>query len=500
MPTRLREVPIHRTTDLSLYRDLDGFDALTAELRSLGAEVSRAMGRRKVWMISSTASGGGVAEMMPRLCSFLADVGVEARWLVLEPGEPEFFRMTKALHNMLHGQPGFDDPAGARAIYERVSEEAAQELRQIDRGDIVVIHDPQPAGIASRLRERCRPPLLWRCHVGIARRNRWTDEAWRFLRPYLAHYRRLFFSLLSYAPDEWLDRSRELCPGIDPFSHKNRSLRPYKLVGILRSAGLVDGPPVPHWAAFRERVCRWSDAAWVEAPIADLLHVPTIVQVSRFDRLKGFAPLIPAFRRMVEFCAKEAPRLRADSERVLSEVGRAHLILAGPDPAGIADDPEARDVLEELCGRHAGLDPTLRERVHILRLPMADVKENALMVNALQRIATVAVQNSIEEGFGLTVSEALWKRTPVVAANVGGIAAQVRQGSDGLLVDDPGDPEAVGRALLQQISSPLAAEAMARSGRLRVREHFTILSQVRSWLHAFGAALEGGDRGPSPAG
>jgi len=497
--TRIREVPLHRTTNLELYRALDRFGPLVSELREMGARVAGRLGRNRVWMVSSTATGGGVAEVMPRTCSLLADLGVDARWLVLEPGDPAFFAVTKGLHNMLHGAPGLERPEEARVVYERVSAEAASEMRQIDRRDLVVIHDPQPAGIALHLRRPEAGRLAWRCHVGVPQRNENTTAAWDFLRPYLGVYDRMLFTMMAYAPDEWLAKSGEICPGIDPFAHKNRPLRPYKLLGIMRSAGLIPGPPVPHWAQFRAKVQRWN-GRWEESPLPSLLYCPTILQVSRFDRLKGFEPLLPAFERLIHMTPEVAPTLRANSERVLSEIERAHLVLAGPDPTGVTDDPEAAEVLADLCRAHDALPDRLRDRVHVLRLPMADVKENALIVNALQRMASVVIQNSIREGFGLTVSEALWKRAPVVASNVGGIAMQIRHGSDGVLIDDPRSPESIARALLELVASPMQGEAMARSGRERVREHFTVLSEIRSWLRTFDRLLEGGGLAASPAG
>lgn len=500
MTTTVREVPLRRTESLALFHDLDDFDPLVAEVRQEGARISKLLGRRRIWMLNSTATGGGVAEMMPGLCVLLADVGVDTRWLVLEPTEPQFFRLTKALHNMLHGKEGNVDLEAGRRIYERISAEAVEGLRPVQPCDLLVVHDPQPAGIGPLLRHGACPILLWRCHVGVSKQNEHTERAWDFLRPYLEAYESMLFSWLSYAPDEWLARSAELSPGIDPLAHKNRTLRPYKLVGVLRAAGLIDGPPVPEWARFRAPVRRWTGIGWEATPIADLLHTPAIVQISRFDRLKGFDLLLPAFERLLELAPAEAPRTRAKTERMLSEVGRARLILAGPEPAGVADDPEAMEVLEELCAAHARLPPEVQSRVHILRLPMEDVKENALIVNALQRLAAAVVQSSVEEGFGLTVSEALWKGTPVVASNVGGIATQIRSGTDGILVDDPADSEALGRGLLRVFAAPMEVELMARSGRARVRDHFTILSQVRSWLRAFSRALAADNPGASPGG
>lgn len=496
MPTRIHEIEIRRTARLGFYRDLDHLDPLVDELHRRGREVAERLGAGRVWMLNSTATGGGVAELLPRLCALMGDAGVDTRWLVLEPGDPDFFHLTKSLHNMLHGFPGERTPAASRELYERVSAEAALHLRHVARDDVLVIHDPQPAGAAVHLRPRQGPRLVWRCHVGIPEGNEHSDEAWEFLRPYLRPFERMVFSAAPYIPDDLLPRSEVIPPGIDPLSHKNRTLRPYKLTGVLRSANLVEGPPVAEWARFKAPVERFSGGRWIAEPIPHLLHLPLIVQISRFDRLKGFQYLIPAFAELLQTYRERIVHLRADTERVRCELEAAHLVLAGPDPSGVADDPEAGALLEELCAQQAALPPEIGRRVHLLRLPMVDIKQNALVVNALQRLAAVVVQNSLREGFGLTVSEALWKRTPVVAANVGGIAVQMRHETDGLLVHDPTQPSAIAEALLLTLARARSAEAMARSGRGRVREHFLVLAELRAWLrlleHLLGA--------PRPAG
>lgn len=490
MGATIHEIPLKRTIELGLYRDLDHLLPLLEELVAAGQSVARRLGTHRVWMLNSTAAGGGVAEMMPRVSSILNDLGVDTRWLVLDPGRPDFFPLTKRLHNLLHGESQDFDPVAARRIYEEVSEQGGRALHRVEPGDVLVVHDPQPAGVASYLRETVCTRTIWRCHIGVSERNESTRLAWDFLSPFLAPYQRLLFSAYAYIPEKWLEKSGELHPGIDPLAHKNRSLRPYKLVGILRSAGLVDGPEVAPWARFQAQAQRYEEGAWVTEPIPDLLHVPIILQVSRFDRLKGFQYLIPAFERLADVCRERSLHVRADVERVLDELSRACLILAGPDPAGVSDDPDASDMLEALCRQQEALPPDVRRRVHILRLPMADVKENALIVNCLQRIAAVVIQNSVKEGFGLTAAEALWKGTPVIASNVGGLAIQIRHGTDGLLVGDPTSPHQISDSILRMLTYPLEAESMGRSGRQRVREHFMVLIQVKRWLEELSALLD----------
>ncbi len=485
MSANVREVPAHPAPGLDLYRTLDHLGSLCEEVQRLGDRVSALLGPRRVWMLNSTVSGGGVAEMLPALCSLLDEVGVDGRWLVLEPHDPSFFEATKALHHLIHGRPGGVRLEEALDVYDRVSAAAANDLRHLDPDDLLVVHDPQPAGVGIHLRAETRPHLVWKCHIGVPFENEHTAAAWDFLRPYLAPFERLLFSAASYIPDEYTSRAGVVMPGLDPLSHKNRDLRPHKLVGILRSAGLIEAPEPRSWARFCRPVQRYVEGRWEASPIPGLLYKPLVLQVSRFDPLKGFDLVIPAFRRLLEIYEERAPHLRADTDRVLAELGDVELVLAGPDPAGVSDDPEGARVLADLCDRVRLLPPALARRVHLLRLPMESAKENALIVNALQRIAAVVVQASREEGFGLTATEAMWKATPVVASNVGGLEVQIRDRIDGRLVDDVPNPDAWAEALLEAIAHPKAAEAMARSGRSRVRDHFHVLVQLRSWLLEF---------------
>lgn len=490
MPARVRAVDVPHHIRLEDYRSVEHLDAAVDACARLGAEVGDLLGTGRVWMLNSTETGGGVAEMLPREVSLLSDVGVDCRWLVLEPDDVEFFRATKLLHNMIHGEAPGAPMERIVDVYRRVSDEAARSLRtHVESDDLLVVHDPQPLAAGAALPSDHCPCRVWRCHIGLPWENEHTRAAWAMLEPHLGPYQRLLFSSERYVPAHVEHKSGVLHPGIDPLSHKNRELRPTKLVGILRSAGLVPGPAVPEWARFRAPVRRLVDGAFQTSPIDDLLFGPFVLQVSRFDRLKGFHLLIPAFERLLQTGAARAMHHKVDTARAAAELSRTKLVLAGPDPAGVADDPEAQSVLDELVAQHAALPADVARRVHVLLLPMESPKENALVVNALQRAASVVAQCSIEEGFGLTVTEALWKATPVVASDVGGIGIQIRPGTDGLLVEDAADPDALAAALFDQLFLSRPAAAMAASGRRRVAGHFLLLVQVRRWLEELRALL-----------
>lgn len=191
-----------------------------------------------------------------------------------------------------------------------------------------------------------------------------------------------------------------------------------------------------------------------EAPAWD---DPLFVQVSRWDPLKDHSGVMRGFASFVERCDPE---------------GRTQLVLAGPDVSGVTDDPEGAIVLEELKAEWAAFPAHLRSRMHLATLPMDDLGENAAIVNALQRHASVVVQKSLREGFGLTLTEAMWKSRPVVASRVGGLQDQVTHNEDGLLLDDPADVEALGEALCRLSRDEALAARLGANARERVRADF----------------------------
>ena len=483
MASRFRKVEIDESISLGDYAVAPH---LAPAVRSLRDEASRIVPRldgRRVWMVNSTAQGGGVAEMLPRLVSILREVGIPTAWLVLETDRAGFFPLTKRLHNLIHdsGDPVLE--SDDRTLYEAVSREAADDLaRIVGDHDILVVHDPQPLGAGGIVRREGGPPSVWRCHIGLDRVSERTRAAWEFLRPWAEPYDRAVFSAPEYIPPFLEGRGETIAPGLDPHGHKNRELSPHKLVGVLCNAHLA----VPYHpvltGSFAETARRLSDGGTFEPAEGEneigLLYRPVVVQVSRWDRLKGWRPLLDAFVRLKGADFEPA----SDSARHRRRLQITRLILAGPDPASIQDDPEAREVLEDLRRAWLELPTEIRRDVAIVTLPMASRKENALMVNALQRCATVVVQNSIQEGFGLTVTEAMWKGAAVLSSHACGPRHQIRDGPDGVLVRDPEDPEEIAAAMDGLLSDPLRRTRLGESARLRVHQEFLVFRQAQAWL------------------
>lgn len=320
-------------------------------------------------MVNSTAVGGGVAEILTRLLPLAREVGLDARWHVMKGG-PEFYDITKAFHNALHGSAYTARPHDFEVFldYNRRNRE-----RLALDGRFVVIHDPQPAAFIETRSPRdkqapgTKQTWIWRCHIDLSRPQ---PDVWNFLAPFVSRYDSAIFSSPEF--------SRQLpipqylfYPSIDPLSDKNRDL----------DADFIDDVLTRYGIDPRRRI---------------------LTQISRFDRLKDPLGVLRAYR-------------------IVKRYFDCQLVLAG---GGASDDPEGGAVLAEVR-EAAGGDPD----VFILELPPSAPLE----VNALQRASTVVIQKSLREGFGLTVAEALWKKKPVVASAVGGIPTQVIHKHTGLL-------------------------------------------------------------------
>jgi trehalose synthase len=212
-----------------------------------------------------------------------------------------------------------------------------------------------------------------------------------------------------------------------------------------------------------------------------------VIQISRWDRLKGFLPLMRAFASLKQ--SAEAADLAADPVH-RRRLDLVRLVLAGPEPAGVADDPEAIGVLEEMRAAYAMLPPTIQSEIALLMLPMHSPEQNALMVNALQRASTIVVQNSLREGFGLTITEAMWKRIPVLTnSRACGPRQQVRDGLDGRLVHDPEDEGELQRVLTEMLADSKGRQRWGRTAQRHVHDRFLVIAQLRSWAELLGTLL-----------
>lgn len=399
------------------YEPVIGSDALDELYR-----LSEPLHGKGFQHVNSTRVGGGVAEILFRMVPIFQELGINAWWDVI-PGNEEFFRITKSFHNGLQGQPVFLTNKDFET-YLQVNHLNAKQVPLT--GDIVLIHDPQPASMIEYYWSQShRQVFLWRCHIDVSQPDR---TIWRFLEKYVRRYRSTIFSAPQFAQRLPLPQFL-VPPSIDPLSPKNEDL------------------PQEHVRQALERF--QIDPAR-----------PLLVQVSRFDYFKDPVGVIEAYR-------------------LVKKTADCQLVLAG---GGATDDPEAARVLDEVR-EAARNDPD----IHILELPPRSDRE----INALQRAATVVIQKSTREGFGLTVAEALWKGRPVIGGAVGGIPLQVIDGVNGFLVHSPEGAAFRIRTLLQ---NPAQSDEMGRRGREHVLNNFLITRHVRQYLLVILASLKISDR------
>jgi trehalose synthase len=419
---------------------------------------ARELHGRIIWNVNSTAKGGGVAEMLTPLLGYCRGANVDARWLVIS-GQPDFFAVTKRLHNRLHGFVGDGGPLGGdeHEIYDRTLEGNAQELTSmVGPEDIVILHDPQTAGLVDPVRET-GAIVIWRCHVGLDEPNDHTRGAWDFLRPYVLPADTYVFSRAGFAWDDLpRDRLTVIRPSIDAFSAKNYEQSQEESLAILSGARVLDdddtGPP---------SFLRSDGSGGIVSRTAEMVQDEpltrqdrVVMQISRWDQLKDPLGVLTAFTDHV------------------AHDDCTHLMLAGPSTEAVADDPEGAQVYANVRDAWHSLPSGTRRRVHLASLPMDDTDENAAIVNALQRHATVVVQKSLAEGFGLTVAEAMWKQRAVVASRIGGIRDQIEDGRSGLLISDPRDLPQAGAAVSGLLADPQRAGQIGRAAQTRVRQHF----------------------------
>jgi trehalose synthase len=439
-------------------------------------EFRRSMSGRVVWNISSTTVGGGVAEMLQVLLGYVEDMDIASRWVVIT-GDAEFFVITKRLHNQIHGDiAGGPLTASDAGHYARMlAANAAELLDQIRPGDLVLLHDPQTAGLTEYL-THAGALVAWRCHIGLDWENDATEAAWSFLRPHLASAKGFIFSREQYVP-RWVppDRVAIIPPSIDPFSPKNQPLDDDTVRGVLATIGVLNGATARRPTAFVRRdgtsgmVSRPAEITGGKRPAPT---DPLVVQVSRWDHLKDMSGVMRGF---------------ADHVAAACD---CYLVLAGPAVAGVTDDPEGAAVFADCLLQWRELPAWVRDRILLVTLPLDDADENAAMVNALQRHAAVIVQKSLAEGFGLTVAEGMWKGRPVIGSAVGGIIDQIAGGT-GILLDDPRDLAAFGSAVRLLLDDPVEAEQIGRAAHAQIARNYVGDLHLLRYEELFSSMLQG---------
>ena len=370
---------------------------------------------KRVAMINATAFGGGVAEKMAALLPLLRDLGLDVDWWVLE-GDLDFYRVTKMFHNRLQGQEG--DLTGAEIeTYRKYNRINAACMENWDY-DFVICHDPQPAALIEyRNNMRRRAGWIWRCHIDSSLPN---PEYWDFIYHYIRQYDAVIFTMPEYVKaGAELSNLTLITPSIDPLSPKNVHLDLKEASVMIRRFGVEQDRPL-------------------------------IAQISRFDPWKDPLGVIEVYK-MVK---KEFPSVQ--------------LALVG---SMASDDPEGWDYLYHTL-RRAGEDYDIKIITNFNGI-------TSLEVNAFQTAADIVLQKSLREGFGLTVAEALWKGTPVIGGNVGGIRLQIEDNVCGYLV---ATVEECADRVLKLLRNPSLAHDFAAVGKEKVRREFLVTRNVLAYL------------------
>jgi len=402
----MSEVAIASRIPLDDYRALLGQGEID-ELRVL----AKPLRGRSIEMINSTAVGGGVAEILNRLLPLAEELELNMRWEVMTGGD-DFYGVTKAFHNALHGAPYHADPKDFE-IFLACNERNRARL-PLD-AEFMIIHDPQPAALIDG-RKKNGNHWAWRCHIDLSHAHR---GVWGFLDRFVARYDAAMFSSPEFSRSLPIPQYL-FYPAIDPLSEKNRELE----------------------SGFVTRTL----AQYQIDPLR-----PILTQISRFDRLKDPVGVVRAYR-------------------IVKRYFDCQLVLAG---GSASDDPEGAAVLREVQQEANG-----EADIHIIELPAWAPLE----VNALQRASTIVIQKSLREGFGLTVSEALWKKKPVVASAVGGIPVQVIHKHTGLLAHSV---EGTAYQIRFLLSHPEIAARLGENGHEHVKENFLITEKLKRYMTLF---------------
>ena len=372
----------------------------------------------KILELNSTALGGGVAEMLRSAVPFLDQLGIEDEWKVMK-GSDAYFEVTKNIHNLLQGKGGSFTPDMQDIYFDTLKENVDANIIDWDP-DVVLIHDPQPLGLAPYLK-RQGETWFWRCHIDIEDTMVEGSPLWDFIALWVRHYDALIFSAAHYVVSRWPSYTFIIPPFIDPLSDKNRELKPEEIRAVLEKHRIDPERPI-------------------------------IAQVGRFDPWKGIDKTIEVYGWV---------KKKDDCQ----------LVLAG---GSADDDPEGNRILAEIREKTKD-DPD----IHVLNLPpMSDLE-----INAIQRASRVIMQSSIKEGFGLTVTEAMFKAKPVIASPVGGIPMQIRDGETGYFRDSP---KRSAERIAFLLRNPLAAELIGARAKSYVEEHFMLPCRIADHLRAIG--------------
>lgn len=373
---------------------------------------------KNIVYVNSTPAGGGVAELLKNLVPLLRSLGLSVQWSAFDDDE-KFFAISKKLHNSLQGSND-SLTTDEKEYYLSNNRKLSEQLIAL-KPDLIMLQDPQPLGMAEFLPPECK--LACRIHIDLTEPN---ADSLKFIQPMLDKCDMRIFTMREFAPKGLNERVMFSPPGIDPFSLKNEDLTQKQIQAVGESIG-VD------------------------------LNRPILSQVSRFDKWKDPEGVVQVYRLV----KKDYPGTQ--------------LVLMGIIEA--QDDPEALAVFENVKN-YVGEDPDVflianRSQLTGMRIDT--------FVNAVQRFSDVVLQKSLREGFGLTVSEAMWKKRCVIGGNVGGIRLQIQNGVNGFLVDSIEDAAEVA---IRLISDKNLSKSIGLAAHQTVEKNFLLTRYIQDELTA----------------
>lgn len=416
-------MPTLKTVTLDSFTQsaLTTYAAISPDDASSLKEITSSLAGKRILHVSSSAQGGGVAELLRSSCAFERALGIESSWVVIEDAH-DFFVITKKIHNALQGAARIITPT-EQAAYLEIAATLHKRFETIARDlqpNLIVLHDPQPLPLISQARRYA--PVISRLHIDLSTPYRPIAE---FLMPMLQQTSGIILSSGNYrsAIDTYSkDQTVIIRPAIDPLAEKNSPLDRDSAQNILEKHGIDTARPI-------------------------------ITQISRFDTWKDPLGAIDTYR----IAKQSLPTLQ--------------LILAGFIEA--SDDPEALEWVAKTTSA-ASRDPDIHIFSDLSQL--THDTSNALFINALNTLTDCTLQMSRREGFGLTITEAMWKARVVIARPSRGAELQITHGENGYLADTP---EAIAQHVVETLSDTAKAQVIGRAAQESVRTHFLLPHYVR---------------------
>lgn len=389
-------------------------------------KISKKLKGLKIVHINATPVGGGPAEILKGLVPLMREVGLNVDWYVMPP-RPEFFKilLTKKFHNMMQGDMSLRLTRGEKDAFVEHSKMLASMAKNI-KADILVIHDPQPLGMGRFISNRGKGMIL-RIHIDSVNPN---PAAWNFLRPYMEDYDKVVFSMEEFVPKDFpKEKAVIFTPAINAFTSMTQDMDIKSAEVITEQFGVNPTKPL-------------------------------VVNISRFDLWKDPLGMIDAYYR----AKNEIPDLQ--------------FVLMGLMIA--KDDPDALSIFKKVK-KYAKGDPDI-----FLFVDVKSIEDRGLgwptFVNAFRTGADIILHKSIREGFGMTVTESMLKSKSVIGGNVGGIRAQIIDGTSGFLVNSSDE---AAKRIVELVKNSKLAKKMGRAARKRACEKFLMPRLLLDYLKLF---------------